>query len=402
MDESKAFTLILTQVFILLGIVIAVLSVAVFYFKKKAATESSNSPTSSHLDKDSSSSDTSDEEHSITSAKGNDAWMLRKFLEEEINACSEIYNSLSGEPISEKIPIQTNKKLVAIFVRYTYLKTELAALESRNDPGPFWNILVPKLLTLCAIYPPESVKKTIRNIKSQISTIEQENKRLNLLEETFFSLQKLLRDSLPDNVMSQLLPLTQEVELLKTGSSTDKIIAYYKDAFDLFKDHVPAHCSTTPSNKASNDDILSLNKITKDQSENISILEAFLTELHEQNTLPAAQLNKYHNFIIDLKEQLSNTEQFVTGLDRKLREAEMCTNLLETELDAAQETIRGLMANVEENKPANSANNDSEKVKDLEALVTQFTRESRDMLLSIQMLQDENNELRSKVDNAID
>jgi len=55
---------------------------------------------------------------------------------------------------------------------------------------------------------------------------------------------------------------------------------------------------------------------------------------------------------------------------------------------------------VEEGEPSDQSAGKEKKIKDLEELVARFTSESRDMLMSIQMLQDENAELRKKIDNS--
>lgn len=398
MDESKTFTLILTQIFIFLGLVIAVLSISVFYLRKKAAFSSSDTA-DLHADAEDASIENQDESPSITNTEGNDAWMLKQFLEKEIDFCAKIYQSLSGDPIPEKAPTQSEKKLITIFVRHTYLKAELDALEFRNDPGPFWDSLIPILIKLCATIPSESIKKIIKNIKHQHSLLEKENKRLSQVEEIFFELQKLLRDCLPENSTNLLLPLTEEIELLNTASSTEEIISHYKDALTTPPDQLLKNGHVEQDESSTNVDLHPLNKIAKDQADNISILEGFLAELHEQNTLPSEQMDKYHNFILNLKGQLNHTNQAVSGLERKLGESEMCTHLLESELEAAQETIKGLMTNIEDSGPVSPESGDTnEKVKDLEELVDRFTTESRDMLMSIQMLQDENSELRNKID----
>ena len=395
MFESKAAALILTQVFILLGFLIAALTVATFYFKKKAENAASRS---AEIPSEKEDTDKSSKENpqDITDSKANDAWKLKQFIEEEIKACSDIYTSLSGDAIPDNIPQNSEKKLIAILIRQTYLKAELDAVESRNDPGPFWKILTPVLLKISSTLPSNKVKKTIHELKDQLDTHQKESKYLHGIEATFFALQKLLRDSFSGSVNELFLPLAEEIELLNSDNPSEEIIPRYSQAFAAIPDKTEQKpipdFSAEPNTE---NDIQSLNQITKNQAENVQVIGEFISELQEQNALPSKQMEQYHNFIINMKKQVEESDSFISSLIGKLSEAEMCSQFLESELAAAQEAVKSLMDNIEDDESTNSG----ERVEDLKKLVGQFALESRDMLQSIQKLQDENKQLRSQLDD---
>ena len=394
MFASKAATLILAQVFILLGFLIAVLTVTTFYFKKKAENAASHTAETPSENKDTSKTSNKNPQD-ITDSKANDTWKLRQFIEEELKACSDIYTSLSGNHIPDSIPQKPEKKLIAILIRQTYLKAELDAIESRNDPGPFWKIMTPELLKICTTLPSNIVKKTIRDLKDQLDTHQKENKHLHGIEATFFALQKLLRDSFSSNINELFLPLAEEIELLNADKPSDEIIPHYSQAFASLSDNTKQE--TTPENSSdshTDTDIQSLNQITEDQAKNVKVISGFITELQEQNTLPSKQMEEYHNFLINMKKQVDESAVFISSLIRKLGESEMCSQFLESELAAAQEAIKTLMENIE----SDEAEKDNDRIEDLNKLVGKFALESRDMMQSIQVLQDENKRLRDQLD----
>ena len=187
------------------------------------------------------------------------------------------------------------------------------------------------------------------------------------------------------------------MELLNSDASSDTIINHYKEVFAALENKTGQAGNTKPNtNTNANSDIESLNQITNNQASHIETLEAFLSELYDQNTLPSKQLGKYQNFILNMKEQAQRTEAYIAKLINKLTESEMCTQFLESELESAQEAVKTLMENIEEDDQDKSS--ETEKIQELEKLVERFTRESRDMLISIQMLQDENTMLKNKRD----
>jgi chromosome segregation ATPase len=272
------------------------------------------------------------------------------------------------------------------------LKAELEALVHRKDPEPFWTLLTPLLIDLASLLPSEKTKTSLANLESK-------NRELLSFQEIFFSLQKLIREHLPTNHVAKLLPLTEEMRLLQSDENPENIPKYYEECFigisELFTEKLSPASGTHAEEKNS------LVDISDTQSKNISEIEGFINELQEQNSLPLEQMGKYHNFLLGLKEQFKKNEASFNQLKQTLAESEMCTQFLESELAAAQETVKTLIENVAEDEPNDQTAESEEKIKDLEDLVGRFANESRDMLMSIQMLQDENAELRNKIDNSV-
>ncbi|MBL4608524.1 MAG: hypothetical protein JKY01_11950 [Pseudomonadales bacterium] len=387
MVESKVSALILTQLFIVLGLLITGLTIYVFYLNYKIQNTASNE---AHEDNSDSlpANKPLESDKQVSGAHGNDAWRLETFIKEELDSNEKTYLSLSGNKIPDQLgdaDVDADEKLLAILTRQDYLKAELGALEHRKDPEPFWAFLTPLLLNLASTLISEKTKKSM-------DELELKNHDLLIFQESFFSLQGLIREHLPNNHVKNLLPLTEEISLLTEANDKKKIPQSYEDCFKGISQLVAEKIS--PTLGAHTEEKNALSAIPSMQKQSISLLENFVSELREQNTLPLEQLDKYHNFVIELKLQFEKNEESFSQLKKVLAESEMCTQFLESELSAAQETVKTLMKNIEEDESAGENSDNTEKVKDLEELVGRFTIESRDMLLSIQMLQDENNTLR--------
>ena len=390
MADSKVVTLILTQVFIMLGIIIAGLTVYVFYLRHKIESGSIAVPQEAELD-------TSPENHSqendkdASDAHGNDAWKLNTFFNEEILSNERIYQSLSGSEIPQEIDTAdegSDTKLLAILIRHIYLKAELEALVHRKDPEPFWALLSPPLIGLASLLPSEKTKESLVNL-------EEKNRELLNFQQVFFSLQKLIRELLPTSHVAKLLPLTEEMSLLQGDAKPEGIPKYYEECFkgisELFTEKL------SPASGGHTEEKITLEEMPDMQNTQALEIEGFINELQDQGIIPSEQMGKYNNFLLRLKEQFKKNEASFNQLKKTLVESEMCSQFLESELTAAQETVKTLIENVEENQASDQSTENEEKIKDLEELVARFTNESRDMLMSIQMLQDENTELRKKI-----
>ncbi|MBV1871956.1 MAG: hypothetical protein KUG83_05360 [Gammaproteobacteria bacterium] len=410
MLETKAATLVLIQVFILLTFIIAVLIVAILHYKKKAQgitlsqtlDEPINSPEDTLGDTDDSSLD--------------DTAILTRLIEEEIEACAKVYKSISGNDIPDDIAPKTEKKLLPILIRHAYLKTELEAVVVRNDPIPFWEIMTPALLALGSTLPSKKLTNMILELKGRVEKQQQEAKRLQGVEKIFYALQKLFRDSIPIAVSSILIPLTKEMELLNQGSSSEEVIASYRGAFEaLSEGSIPADSPAADSedddtgqdkegNKDRNaNDAKLLNQVTKDQAEDIKVLESFVFELREQGTIPSDQLDQYHNFVITMKKRVAQTDIFISTILDNLSESDICSRFLESELQAAQEAVKTLIENIEDDhQSAHTPNLDeeNEEKRSLVEMIERFAMDSREMMQAVHLLEDDNATLRARFESG--
>ena len=392
MADSKVVTLILTQVFIILGVTIAGLTVYVFYLKHKIENGSVAAPQEAELETSPANHSQENDIHA-SDARGNDAWKLETFFNEEIQSNERIYQSLSGSKIPQEIDTVdegTDAKLLAILIRHLYLKAELEALVHRKDPEPFWALLSPPLIGLASLLLSEETKTSLVNL-------EEKNRELLNFQEVFFSLQKLIREQLPTSHVAKLLPLTEEMSILQSDAKPEDIPKHYEECFkgisELFNEKL------SPTSGAHTEEKAALEEMPDIQNTQILEIEGFINVLQDQGIIPIEQMGEYNNFLLRLKDQFKKNEASFLHLKQTLVESEMCSQFLESELAAAQETVKTLIENVEENGPNDQLTESEQKVKDLEELVDRFTNESRDMLMSIQMLQDENAELRNKIDN---
>ncbi|MBV1869268.1 MAG: hypothetical protein KUG76_00050 [Gammaproteobacteria bacterium] len=410
MFETKAATLILIQIFILLTFIITALIASTLHYKKKAQSTSLaqtlDNPISSPED---TLGDTDD-------SSVDDTATLTRLIEEEIEACAKVYKSISGSDIPDEIPPKTEKKLLPILIRHAYLKTELEAVVVRNDSIPFWEIMTPALLALGSTLPSKKLTNMIQELKGKVEKQQQEAERLQGVEKIFYALQKLFRDSIPVAISSILLPLTKEIELLNQSSSSEEVIASYRSAFEaLSEGSIPTDSPAADSedddtgqdkegNKDKNaNDAKLLNQVTKDQAKDIKVLESFVFELQEQGSVPSEQLEQYHNFVITMKKRVAQTDIFISTILDNLSESDICSQFLESELQAAQEAVKTLIENIEDDHQAAHTSNldgENEEKRSLVEMIERFAMDSREMMQAVHLLEDDNATLRARFESG--
>ena len=213
-----------------------------------------------------------------------------------------------------------------------------------------------------------------------------------------------------------MLPLTKEIELLNQSSSSEEVIASYRSAFEaLSEGSIPTDSPAADSedddtgqdkegNKDKNaNDAKLLNQVTKDQAKDIKVLESFVFELQEQGSVPSEQLEQYHNFVITMKKRVAQTDIFISTILDNLSESDICSQFLESELQAAQEAVKTLIENIEDDHQAAHTSNldgENEEKRSLVEMIERFAMDSREMMQAVHLLEDDNATLRARFESG--
>ena len=337
MAEEKLIILVFAEVVFVLIVTIAVLATYIFNLKKKIV-----STPASRTEKN-------------EAAEGNGAnWPPEKFLSEEIKATNSVYFSLVGTVIPASadatITAITDKKLLAMLLRYYYLQAELEVLNIREDFEAFWGTLTQLLLGLIPLLPSSHAgKEELTQLHTEFHHLKNQYKEIEVYQQAFFLLQSLIRSHLSSSSTQKLLPLTEEVSLLKTDNAIELLETQYKAFFEeinaLLSKQAPFKLEgpviSDGKNQLSGD-------IAKNKLSIIVQLQNFLDTLRDQKSLPNDKLNQFHNLIISLTDAHKSHEKQLAELQNVFNESQMCNAFLETELTSSQETVRSLLEIIEE------------------------------------------------------
>lgn len=336
MAEEKLIILVFAEAVFVLIVTIAVLVTYIFSLKKKSV------PTP----------DSSTEKNEATEDNERN-WPPAKFLSEEIKATNSVYFSLVGTVIpataDATMSAITDKKLLVMQLRYYYLQAELEVLNIREDFEAFWGTLTQSLLSMIPLLPSSHAgKEELAQLHTEFHHLKNQCGGVEVYQQAFFLLQSLVRIHLSSSSSKKLLPLTQEISLLKTGNAIEILETQYKAFFEeinaLLSKQAPSKLEepviSDGKNQLSGDIVI--NKLSS-----IVQLQNFLDALRDQKSLPNDKLNQFHNLIISLTDAHKSHEKQLAELQHAFNEAQMCNAFLETELTSSQETVRSLLEIIE-------------------------------------------------------
>ena len=202
-----------------------------------------------------------------------------------------------------------------------------------------------------------------------------------------------------DDYYQQLLAMGANIG---AGDDFDSLLNKYAGAFDDVGNLIAA--AVGDSNKAvSNDNdraevagaaqdkgkLVFANREEMQRLRNMAVDQhKLIEELKKKLTLSDSVEDK-EKVLIEMSSQVERQQRF-------LKEAEACTQLIEDELNRALEENQELRKNIESGGGGES----SEEYARMEAMVQDFTNESREMLGTIATLEEENVSLREELDSG--
>ena len=278
--------------------------------------------------------------------------------------------------------------------RHAVLIAEKEALYASETQTPNWIILQSKLEQLVQFYQSKKTDPTDENSQDTDKealqdTINTQKKRIENLEKfkkLFFDMEKQWNEAKQQaqNYHQQLSGMAAHVE---DKESFNNILDQYHTVYDRVSDMIEHTAASdgprintleiTKMDPRSQSEINKLRNVAADQHRIISELERKLQE--------AKSIEEKDAVMNDLSEQLQRQTRFV-------QESETCIKLLEDELNRAMQQISDIEAPPVESDDTKNQN------KNLKNMVEQFSLESKEMLQSIERLEQENKQLLGQLD----
>ncbi|PCJ19239.1 MAG: hypothetical protein COB04_06245 [Gammaproteobacteria bacterium] len=322
-------------------------------------------------------------------------WQYEEYLSEEIEKTKQLYHMFAGDEKEPEINSNMAPKLQAIGIRFQYLSAERNALKASLELKDYWQHLEDPLIKLAISLTPEPIEpiapavpendicqEELDLLESALREAETKNSELKTYKTAFLDLQKKWNATQPNQyaLHQQLKSMTDQAENKEQlHAQLDNYQQYFSDVGDAFADDDTKLSPKQQGTKNFDQNLNALHNVTLEQSRTIAKLK---DELEKMKAAPGADLEQIEKYA-------GHTER----LESMLNESSTCIELLETELDASQETVRSLMDRLSEEDEGTPKD-------DMQNIIEQFTLDSQNMMNTVQMLEEENEQLREKSENA--
>lgn len=311
----------------------------------------------------------------------------KQYIYEQLDITQERFNFLA--PRSDIAGIQPfdipiNQRIVAL--RYAFLRAE--ELGTTTIPGSegYWDVFKQTLEPLL----PQSSQPTEAN--SELETYKKRVENLEKFKQLFFDLEKRWNEARA-NARTYYNELHAMAEGVVEGEKFQRLLGHYNDNYNDINQYIYSTGSTLSDapleNKTINiirhdpraaEEIMKLRNVAADQYRVISNLQRKLED--------AVSAEEKDLVIKELEQQLHRQIRFV-------QESDTCVQLLEDELNKANEKIAAQEKQLENDQQLEEEN---QRIKQT---LQDFTQESRDLLVNIEALEKENDELKHSLDESI-
>lgn len=315
---------------------------------------------------------------------------IERFLENELDKTKQLFQMFANSEQNPEIEPNMSPKLMAMTIRYKYLDTERNAIQASQQLKDYWeNIETPLIELLNSLKPaePNTATQDSKKEQGQVNVLEQalaqaqaKVAELKEFKQLITDLQHKWENAKPiQNAMHQ--QLTSVGQGLDNKDEYQALLDKYHETFSLFSEllgdeDITAVTPPQQSEKNCSQEMQNLHSIALEQSKTISNLRAELENLKNAPGLDVGMVNMY--------------ESEIDNLESMMQEFQTCIKTLESELDASHHTVKDLLQRLEEAETGDSK-------QDLLKTIEQFTRESEDIVNSMNMLSDENEVLRKKL-----
>ena len=317
----------------------------------------------------------------------------KTFLNHELDATSERFNKESpGQDIALELPSDSPILQRILALRYAFLRAEeLGTTEDIGTPE-YWSIFQQALTPLLTA-PPVLVDPNLE-LAAELETAKKRIENLEKFKRLFFDMEKQWAQAQENaqNYYEQLLAMSEGVS---DRPAFNKVLENYHGVYDSIQQNITQVIQNPDSfgqNKIINitrqdpraaEEIVKLRNVAADQHRIINDL---------QRKLSSANTSEEKEVVIqELQQQLQRQIRFV-------QESETCIQLLEDELAKAHEAISLNEKTLDETQLL------SEENKQIRSTLHNFTLESKDLLSSINELEEENDSLKQNANlaNAIE
>jgi len=313
----------------------------------------------------------------------------KTFLNKELDATSERFNKESpGQDIALELPSDSPILQRILALRYAFLRAEeLGTTEDTGTPD-YWSIFQEALTPLLAA-PPTLVDPNLE-LAAELETAKKRIENLEKFKRLFFDMEKQWAQA-QENAQSYYEQLLAMSEGVSDRPAFNKVLENYHGVYDSIQQNITQVIQNPDSfghNKVINitrqdpraaEEIVKLRNVAADQHRIINDL---------QRKLSSANTSEEKEVVIqELQQQLQRQIRFV-------QESETCIQLLEDELAKAHEALSLNEQTLDATQLL------SEENKQIRSTLHNFTLESKDLLSSINELEEENDSLKQNANLA--
>jgi len=312
----------------------------------------------------------------------------KTYLNKELDATSERFSAdSSGEDIALELPDRSPIFQRILALRYAFLRAEELGTTEKIGTPEYWSIFQQALSPLLSASQPGEENF---ELAEELTTAKKRIENLEKFKRLFFDMEKQWNSAQANaqDYYNQLLELSEGVN---DRAAFNNVLENYHGVYDSIHQNIAQAVQNQDSfgnHKTINitrqdpraaEEIMKLRNVAADQHRIINNLQRKLIE--------ATTAEEKETVIHELQQQLQRQVRFV-------QESETCIQLLEDELAKAHEEI------TIKDKTLDETNSLSEENKQIKTTLHNFTLESKDLLNSINDLEDENDSLKQNINQT--
>ncbi len=313
----------------------------------------------------------------------------KQYLHEQLAATRDRLNALTPHNVIAGIQLAHAPGIQGIFVlRHTFLRAEELATSAVPGSEGYWNIFKQALEPLLSPHtkapPGEAGNDELETYKKRVGNLEK-------FKKLFFDLEKRWNEA-QANAQGYYDELHSMANGIADRERYELILGRYSDSYKDINHYIysvsDAVNGVPQDNKTINiirhdpraaEEILKLRNVAADQYRVISNLQRKLEE--------AVSAEEKDLVIRELEQQLQRQIRFV-------QESDTCVQLLEDELNKANEKIAAQELQLDKEHHLEEEN------QHIKQTLQEFTRESKNLLVNIENLEKENDELKHNLDGT--
>jgi len=315
----------------------------------------------------------------------------KTYLNRELDATSAQFSVESpGADIALELPDDSPAFQRILALRYAFLRAEELGTTEEVGAPEYWSIFQQTLTPLLNSQQTQSIGDNSQ-LEEELNTAKKRIENLEKFKRLFFDMEKQWKEAQANaqEYYGQLLKLSEGVH---DRAAFNDVLKNYHGVYDAIKQNITQVIQNPDAfgnNKTINitrqdpraaEEIVKLRNVAADQHRIINNLQRQLVE--------ATTAEEKEIVIVELQQQLQRQVRFV-------QESETCIQLLEDELAKAHEEISVKDRTLDETSLL------SEENKQIKSTLHNFTLESKDLLNSINELEEENDSLKQNINQTV-
>jgi chromosome segregation ATPase len=357
------------------------------------------------------------------------------FIEEQIEATRDFHQSQSPDrDIVLDLDADVSIERQSAALRHAFLVSEKEASYAGEEDGPSWEVLRFKLEKIINFYqhafgakeanesdPEEfseedffkAASQEHEQLKEELNNYKKRVENLEKFKKLFFELESKW-DKAREEAEGHHNALKEQVEQLDVSEDFLRILDQYGDSYDslaasfsegqLIEGVAERSAQTLQSVDSNGQPVVSENKKIIVDNEKVSRLMKFMAEQQEN----ISELKRKLSSCITLEEKDKIIEEMTAQFERQerfLKESEGCIQMLDDELSEARkqvskltEELEELQANAMERSEASENSSGEIRAGEIDERINKYVEESRDMLNTIALLEQENQQLKNQIE----